>query len=87
MARAEAKETTPTEDAISNAGDAMMLLISRSVWEVLQLQSRGEEATPGAVLSVALSEYVEKHGTAEAKLYMRQLEEHNRRIGGRRAAG
>jgi len=42
MARAEAKDTTPTEDAIANAGDAMMLLISRSVWDVLLLQAEGE---------------------------------------------
>jgi len=84
MARAEAKETSEFEDRVTHAGDAMMLLISRSVHEVLQIQSRGEGSTPGTVLSRALSDYVEKHGTAEAKLYMRQLEAHN---GGRRAAG
>lgn len=63
----------PMNEEVSRAGDAMMLLISRSTWEVLKKQSVSEDCEPGAILSKALSDYIENHGSAEAKSYLARL--------------
>lgn len=74
MARAEAIIPGPVEQELDNAGDAMMMLISRSVWEVLKRQAVSENVEPGTVLSKAISEYVAAHGSKDAKEYLLSLE-------------
>ena len=74
MARPELV-TTELEQEITRAGDAVMLLIARSVWEVLQKQAAAEGGEPGAVLSKALAEYVERRGGEDARQYLATLKE------------
>ena len=51
----------PTEGELAEAGDAIMLLISREIWETCQRQARRHGTTPGKVLARALVEYAEKY--------------------------
>jgi hypothetical protein len=74
MARAEAIIPGPVEQELENAGDAMMMLISRSVWEVLKRQAVAENVEPGTILSKAISEYVSAHGSDDVKKYILSLE-------------
>ena len=71
MAQAQAVEREKAfPDIIENAGDAMLLLITRGMWETLILQGRAENLSPGCVLDKALREYLEKHGCREAVDYL-----------------
>lgn len=78
MAKAQSVET-PLEREVSRGGDAMMMLISRSVWDVLGLQAVAEGCEPGDVLSKAVSDYIERHGSDEVREYMVKLKEEARR--------
>lgn len=60
----------------------MMLLISRSVWDVLQRQAVSEGTEPGTVLSKAISEYISAHGSEDAKAYLQALEGKTRHAAG-----
>ncbi len=64
---------------MAHAGDAMMMLISRSVWDVLQRQALAEQTEPGTVLSKAISGYISAHGSDDAKSYLMALERESRR--------
>jgi hypothetical protein len=76
MAQAEAVEQEKIfPDIIENAGNAMLLLITRSLWETLILQGRAENLSPGRVLDKALREYLEKHGCQEAVDYLFSIAE------------
>lgn len=71
MARAEAIEQEKNfPDIIEQAGNAMLLLITRSTWETLILQGRSEGLSPGQVLDKALRQYLEQHGCQEAVDYL-----------------
>jgi hypothetical protein len=72
MARASA---VPTEEGgvseiIRRAGDGMVLVITRAMWETLILQARAENLTPGLILDKALKGYLEEHGCQEAVDYL-----------------
>lgn len=73
MARAEPVPQDPVEAEIDAAGDVMMLLISRSVWDALAIESRARGSAPGAVLSQAVAKFIEDHGSAEAREYLARL--------------
>lgn len=45
-----------------DAGEVMVLLITRSTWETLVQQGAHEGISPGAVLNKALTEYIGKYG-------------------------
>lgn len=77
MARAE-PVVSPLEEEVRHAGDAMMLLISRSTWDLLQKQGHAEKVEPGTILSKAITEYIEAHGSEEAKTYLTRLGEASR---------
>jgi hypothetical protein len=71
MARAEAVEPEEGIPAIvERAGEAMILIIPRAMWETLVLQGQAENLPPGRVLDKALREYLEKHGCQEAVDYL-----------------
>jgi len=53
----------------------MMLLISRSVWEVLHRQAVSEGCEPGSILSKAISAYIDAYGSDEARAYVKALEQ------------
>jgi len=78
VARAQAV-IDPLEEEIAHAGDAMMMLVSRSVWDTLRLQATSEGVEPGAVLSRALSEYITHHGSDEARTFLAKLAQEVRR--------
>lgn len=80
MARPE-PIVTPLEKEVAHAGDAMMLLISRSTWEVLRSQAQAEGVEPATVLSRAITEYIEAHGSDAVKGYLTRLGEVNRASG------
>lgn len=82
MARAVAVPPDPLEEEIEHAGDAMMMLVSRSVWDTLCLQAKAEGVHPGTVLSRALSGYISTHGSEEARGFLTQLGKEARRAAG-----
>lgn len=59
-----------SEDDIRDAGEAMILLITRSTWETLLRQGAAEGIGPGEVLGKALRMYLEQHGSPEAVRYL-----------------
>lgn len=73
MARAEAVDVDETAEMIAGAGDAMILLIPRSMWETLLLQGRADGLQPAQVLDRAVREYLEKHGSEEVVRYLRKV--------------
>jgi len=60
----------------------MMMLISRSVWDVLGLQAVDEKCEPGDILSRAVSDYIERNGSDQVKEYMAKLRQEARRAAG-----
>lgn len=71
MVRAEAvRQEEGLPGAIQRAGDAMILVITRAMWETLLLQGRAENLSPGQILDKALKGYLEKHGCEEAASYI-----------------
>ncbi len=66
---AKAIQVNESEDraTLANAGDAMMLLVSPVLWEVLVAQARHEGSTPGAVLAKSTEAYVRAHGSDEVR--------------------
>ncbi len=58
------------QEMIREAGDAMMLLITRSTWETLVRQGAAEGKTPGEVLGAALRFYLEEHGAPGVVEYL-----------------
>lgn len=65
-----ADQPSQVEADIAAAGEAMMLLITRSTWETLLIQGRAEGLGPGEVLSKAIRLYLESHGSPEAVQYL-----------------
>lgn len=71
MARAEAVESEEgVPEIVERAGEAMILIIPRAMWETLILQGRAENLPPGRVLDKALREYLERHGCQEVVDYL-----------------
>ncbi len=73
MVRAEAVETpeqTFLEEELARAGDAMLLLIPRVMWETLLLQGEAEGMGPAQVLEKALRSYLEADGSPRAVAYL-----------------
>jgi hypothetical protein len=71
MAEAQASDVDPIDnETISAAGDAMMMLITRSTWETLLRQGAAEGIGPGQVIDKALRFYLEEHGSAEVVEYL-----------------
>lgn len=60
MARAISTATVDTE-----SGGVMLLAIDSMLWQVLLSQAQVEKVSPGAVLSKAVGQYLEKHGDEE----------------------
>lgn len=60
---------------IERAGEAMLLLITRSTYETLARQAEAEGTTPGVVLQKAIAEYLGKHGSEDVLGYLRQVAE------------
>jgi hypothetical protein len=71
-------QASQVEEDIRDAGEAMMLLITRSTWETLLRQGAAEGIAPGEVLSRAIHEYMERHGSPEAVRYLRTVAEASR---------
>jgi len=72
MARADAitPEDGEVSEIIRRAGDGMVLVITRAMWETLVLQAQSEGLSPGHVLDKALRGYLEEHGCKEAVDYL-----------------
>jgi hypothetical protein len=60
MARAVSTTAVDTE-----SGGVMLLAIDGMLWQVLFSQAQVEKSSPGAVLSKAVGQYLEKHGDEE----------------------
>lgn len=58
------------ESDIARAGDAMLLIIPRAMWETLLIQGRCENTGPAQVLDKALRQYLEANGSPEAVAYI-----------------
>lgn len=70
MARA-----TTTVTAVDNESGGMMLLaVDFGLWKVLLSQAQLEKSSPGAVLSKAVSQYLEKNGTEETRLLFQDFD-------------
>lgn len=67
------------DDEIAAAGDAMIMLITRSTWETLCRQGAAEGTTAGIVLQKAIANYLRDHGSEDAMGYLRQVAEGYRR--------
>jgi hypothetical protein len=72
MAKATAvpQEDEGVSEIIRRAGDGMVLVITRAMWETLVLQAQAENLTPGHILDKALRGYLEKDGCKEAVDYL-----------------
>jgi hypothetical protein len=77
MARAEPAESKEESD-LAGSGDAMMLLINRALWDVISHQAEEEGRRPGEVLSAAISQYIDSHGSESSKSLMRIIKEFKR---------
>ena len=66
------------EDEVDRAGDAMVMLIPRSMWTTLVLQGRSENTGPAQVLDKAFRAYLEAHGSEEAVAYLHRIAEVSR---------
>jgi hypothetical protein len=72
MARALPVEPDVSPE-LSDAGDAMLLMISGSMWHTLVLQGQAEGVPPGEVLHRAVRSYLEARGSKEAVEYLWSL--------------
>jgi len=83
MAKAIAlsQEDEAVSEIIRHAGDAMVLVITRAMWETLLLQAKAENLTPGRILDKALRGYLEEHGCKEAVDYLFLVAEGRREQG------
>ncbi len=82
MAKAEAVEQpehTFVEVELERSGDAMIMLIPRSMWETLLKQGNAEGIGPAQVLDKALWGYLEAKGSPEAVAYLHAVAERSRR--------
>lgn len=68
-----AGQLSPAEEDIARAGDAMLMLIPRAMWETLLIQGRSEGLGPAQVLDRALRRYLEEHGSREAVAYLNRV--------------
>lgn len=68
----------PGYEELEAAGDSIMLVIPRAMWETLVRQGRAEEKHPGEVLNTAIRRYLEEHGSVEAVDYLHALSRHRR---------
>lgn len=55
---------------VREAGEAMLLMVNRAMWETLVRQAQAEGRHPGAVLNDALRLYLEQNGSDEAVQYL-----------------
>ncbi len=78
MVRAQAV-VSPLDEEVAHAGDALMLLISRSVWDVCLRQAKAEGVEPGTILSKAVTQYMDAHGSEDVKAYLATLTAEARR--------
>lgn len=81
MARAvsSTEDATPGEEMIEGAGDAMLLMVSRSMVETLNRQALSEGVSMGRVLDKAMRAYLKEHGSPEAVAYLIALDNQQRR--------
>ena len=54
------------QDEQDSAGDAMLLMIPRLMWDVLVIQSRHEGLSAGMTLEKMFRKYLEDQGSQEA---------------------
>lgn len=84
MAKAfPSQERSPTsvgEDEIASAGDAMLMIIPRAMWETLIRQGRAEGTGPAQVLDKALRAYLETNGSQETIEYLHRVANGGRRV-------
>jgi hypothetical protein len=72
-AHAAGRAQSQAEEDIDSAGEAMLLLITRSTWETLLRQGAAEGIGPGEVLNKALRSYLEQHGSEEVVRYLNKV--------------
>ena len=73
MARAEPALAPGEGGLVREAGEAMLLMVNRALWETLIRQAKAEGRHPGAILDAALKLYLEEHGSDEAVAYLHKL--------------
>ena len=60
-----ARATSTKQSHHDDSSGVMLLAIDGTLWELLALQAEYEKITPGSVLSKAVGEYLQRHGTEE----------------------
>jgi len=60
-------------EQVKQAGEAMLMMIPRALWEVLLLQAEHDHITPGAVLDRAVRGYLEREGDPRALEYLKSV--------------
>lgn len=74
MLRAQSMtEDNPVAEMIESAGDSLVMIIPRAMWETLVRQGGAEGVAPGVVLDKALRAYLEAHGAPEAVDYLQAV--------------
>jgi hypothetical protein len=73
MAKAVAVYGSPVEEMIQESGEAMLMMVRRSLWETLIRQAESEGVTPGEILDRAMRAYLEQNGSEEAVGYLHML--------------
>ena len=58
---------------VESAGEAMLLMVDRALWEMLIRQAKEEGRSPGDVLNSAVTAYMEREGADEAVGYLHSL--------------
>lgn len=67
------KITPQEEEDQGGAGDAMLLMIPRVMWEALVIQSRSEGLSVGMTLEKMFRRYMEASGSDEAIRYLHDV--------------
>lgn len=66
-------EHDPGEEMVREANEAMMLMVSGVVWNVLVKQAKAEGKTPGVILDAMMRAYLEQKGAPEVIEYLNSL--------------
>jgi hypothetical protein len=70
---AKAKAIHSNTDILEEAGECMMVLLPKGLWNTIIMQGEHEGTSPGLVLAKALKEYLDKNGSEEAKVYINSI--------------
>jgi hypothetical protein len=73
MAKVESSLSPEDRGFIRDAGEAMLLMVNRGMWESLARQAKSEMRLPGDVLNDALRMYLESKGSDDTVEYLRVL--------------